>query len=327
MDAVELLNKHINYEKILEHYEFERIKEHGLMIRSCCKMHGGSEPSGFVLNNETGLWYCHTGDCGGGDIYTLVQRMEEISFPQAVRWIADFVNVDIADLQIIERKDSFMREMKAWVKTITSRKKGNVVPYFIDTPVKEVKKFRSFKEETLAHFGVGFVESIQLEKNSKEREYYTLYNRLVVPIMYKNVQVGVSLRKTKAKDFPKWSHQPRSIKTNELLYNYDASEGKKEIVIVEGALDVWAYHEIGVTAVATFGAHITEEQYKLLMRTGADLVFSFDGDEAGRKATEKATELFRYKANIGCVVFDEGEDPESLDRNQLKINYERRIRL
>lgn len=325
MDAVTLLEEHVDVVRLLEHYDFDKMRNEGVMIRSCCKLHGGNNPSAFVINSETGLWYCHTGTCGGGDIYTLVQVMEECSFSDAVKWVAEFFGVNIGDLQIIERKDKHLKEMRAWVKVMQSRKKSDMSPFALNVPVREVKKLRNFKEETLEHFKLGFVDEISLEKNSGG--FYKLTNRLVFPIIQNGIQVGVSLRKTKAPDFPKWSHQPKAIRTNELLYNYDATKGQSEIVIVEGALDVWAFHEIGVVAVATFGAHITDEQYKLLMRTGADLVFAYDGDEAGRNATEKATNLFKNKANISYIPFGEEEDPASIEREQLKLNYEKRKKL
>jgi len=325
MDALTLLQEHVDVVQLLEHYDFDKMRNEGVMIRSCCKLHGGNSPSAFVINSETGLWYCHTGTCGGGDIYTLVQAMEEISFPNAVQWVAGFFGVSINDLQITERQDNYLKEVKAWVKTMQSHRKSDLTPFILDVPVREVKKFRTFKEETLEHFSLGFVDEISLEKNSGG--FYKLKNRLVIPIIQNGVQVGASLRKTKAQDFPKWSHQPLSIKTNQLLYNYDAVHGQPRFVIVEGALDVWAFHEIGIPAVATFGAHVTEEQYKLLMRTGADLIFAYDSDEAGQNATQKVAELFRHKANIECVSFADGKDPESVEREQLKLNYERRVKL
>jgi DNA primase len=336
MDALELINEHIDVERLLEHYDFDKISPDGAYIRSACKIHGGNNPSSFVISRDTGLWYCHTSNCGGGDIYTLVQVMEGIDFPASARWVANFFGVDIDNMEIKHRKEKHIKEMKEWVKVMNSRKKKVTPAYSLDVPVREVRKFRTFKEETMEHFRLGFVESIELEKSSGGT--YTLKNRLVFPIIKDGEQVGVSLRKTKANDFPKWSHQPKSIETSNILYNYDAAIGQERVVITEGALDVWAYHEIGVVAVATFGAHVTDEQYKLLMRTGADLVFSFDGDEAGREATAKAITgykdktgkfiegMFKNKANCFIVPFEDGEDPESIPREQLKLKYESRER-
>ena len=325
MDAVELLQQHLDVVKVLGHYGFNKIRPDGEMIRSCCEIHNGDNPSGFVISQETGLWYCHTGACGGGDIFTLVQKMEECNFTTSVRRVAEILGIDIASMTITERKSTHIKELREWVKAMKSRKKEEKKEYIIEAELKDVAKFRNFKEETLQKFGLKFVEKIELAK--RDGSPYVLTNRLVFPIVQNGIQVGASLRKTRSKDVPKWSHQPAHIDTRDLLYNLDATESASKIVIVEGMPDVWAYDEIGIVAVCTFGAHITEEQYKMLMRTGKDLVLSFDGDEAGRVATERAIDLFRYKCTIEVVEMREGEDPDNIDREELVKRYEHKRRI
>ena len=151
-----------------------------------------------------------------------------------------------------------------------------------------------------------FAKQIELDKKNGDK--YVLFNRLVFPIIYSDVQIGASLRRTKSSDYPKWSHQPANIDTGKILYNYD--NAKHSSKIVEGITDVWAYHEIGVDAVATFGAHLTKDQYKLLLTTGADIILSYDGDDAGRLANQKAKDMLKNKANVKEVIFNQGNDPE-----------------
>lgn len=324
MDALTLLQQYLDIRAILTHYEFEKVREDGRFARSCCKLHGGDNSSSFVINVETGLWYCHT-SCGGGDVYTLVQKMEDIEFKQAVRWVAEFFHVDIANLQITERKASHVAEMKRWIEAMKSRKKKPLNEFTIDATIREVTKFRDFQESTLRHFSLGYVERVRLQK--RDGGEFALSNRLVFPIIQDGIQVGISFRRINSNDMPKWLHQPANIETKELLYNYDNVQGQREIVVVEGIPDVWAYHEIGVPAVATFGAHLTEQQYKLLMRTGADITLSYDGDEAGRIATQKATNMLRNKAAIKVVPFNTGEDPENISREELKKRYDNKKRI
>lgn len=326
MDALTALNEHIDMYKILEHYDFDKIHENGSMIRSCCKLHGGNNPSSFVVNTRNNLWYCHTGNCGGGDIYTLVQRMEECSFKEAVRFVAHFFSINIDDLEIQERKAIYVNEMKKWVKVMKQKTKTHSnEEYQVREETRKVTKFRNFRKETLEHFGLSHIAEIHLV--NRDGAPYVLRNRLVFPIIQKGIQVGVSLRRIKSSDVPKWSHQPVNMETKELLYNYDAVHNVPRLVICEGIVDVWAYYEIGVPAVATFGAHVTEEQYRLLMRTGAELVWSFDGDEAGRNATEKAIALFRKKADQYIVHFEDGQDPASISREELMKLYGEKERI
>lgn len=326
MDAVTLINENLDVVKLLEHYDFDGINPQGDMVRAKCKIHGGINASSFVISEETGLWYCHAGICGGGDAIKLVRKLDNVGFPEAVQKLADLFGLDIQNMEINERPDQSVAEIKKWMKTMSSwKERERMAEFTLGVPIKEVKKFRNFLPETLQHFQLGFVEKVRLERRSAGQ--YELTNRLVIPIVQDGVRVGVSFRKVKANDYPKWSHQPVHIKVGDLLYNYDATVGEMEVVICEGAFDVWAYHEIGVTAVATYGAHITDEQYRLLMKTGANLVFSYDGDDPGREATRKGIALFRNKANMSTVPFDEGEDPASVSREQLKLKYESRGRV
>lgn len=320
MDAVTLLNEHIDMVKLLEHYDFDHIHVEGNMVRSCCKLHGGNNPTAFVANLENHLWFCHTGSCGGGDAYTLVERMEGIGFQDAVRWLAQFFGVDIDNLQIVERQADYMTEMKRWFTLMRKRtKKRRYEAFTIPEPIHPVAKFRDFHLDTLKHFGLGYVDSIELERRDGGK--YRLNHRLLFPIVQDGIQIGVSIRRTKSSDVPKWSHQPAHIETKELLYNYDATKDGGTVVVVEGIPDVWAYYEIGVVAVATFGAHLTHEQYALLLKTGADIVLSYDGDEAGQLATVKAIEQLKNKTNLSLVSFQPGEDPENIGREELRKRY------
>lgn len=324
MDAVTALNERIDIEKLLEYYSFDVSNPDGNFVRSSCKIHGGDNPTSFVINLENGLWYCHTG-CGGGDAYTLVQKLENVSFTRAVERIAEIFDVDITSLEILERKTQSAKEIKKWMDLMRKQtRKKEIHEYRISEEIREVLKFRDFKEETLRHFGLGYVEQVELSK--KDGTPYTLRNRLVFPVRFNNLQVAISFRRVKNSDVPKWSHQPTHIDMGDYLYNFDAVQGKHIIVICEGIVDVWAYHEVGIDAVATFGSHVTSEQYKSLMKTGATLVWSFDGDEAGRNARDKAIALFKHKADQSCVEFAEDEDPASISREELLKRYENKRR-
>lgn len=324
MDALTLLKENINVVKLLEHYDFAQMSPDGLMMRACCKLHNGDNPSAFVINTETGLWYCHTGDCGGGDIFTLVQAMEDIDFIASVKFVADLFGIDITNLKIEERKEQYLEEMKAWIKVMKSRRSRGKKIYSLTELPRPVKSYRSYRQDTLDMFELGYLESVVLKKKGSD-ETYTLRKRLAFPLYQDGVRVGYSLRRTKADDIPKWSHQPSEIQTGKMLYNYDRVKyGLGDITVVEGILDVWAYYEIGVPAVAAFGAHLTDDQFAMLVRTGADITLSYDGDAKGRLATENALQRFRNIATVRVVHFEEGEDPDSIPREELRARYDQR---
>lgn len=328
MNALDKILESIDVVKLLEHYGFNTTHQEGDILRSKCIIHGGDNPTAFAINIDTGLWFCHTGECGGGDIVTLVEKMEDYtgtsSFPKAVRFLADFFDVDIADLEIVERKDRNKKELEKFLKLMKKRKKKDVEEYILPLAKPRVSKYRDFKEETIDYFGLGFLDSIELEKRNGDK--YTLHNRLYFPIQFNNIIVGMSLRRTKSNDVPKWSHQPVNLEVGNILYNYDNVIGKESVVVCEGILDVWAFHEVGIPAVCTFGANITDKQYRLLIKTGANIVLAYDGDSAGKKATQKALDIFNNKANISVIEFELGQDPANITREELVKLYENRKR-
>ncbi len=321
MDAVSLIDQHLNIEKLLNHYNFDHIRDEGNIMRAACKLHGGNNPSSFVMSKDRGLYYCHT-QCGAGNTYQLIQKIERCSFPEAVRIAAGLFDVDIDGMQIINKDIKYVSEMQSFIKTIKNMRKKELVPFHIEEEIREVTTFRNFSEETLRHFGLGFASSITLKK--RDGDEYTLHNRLVFPFIQQSVLIAVLLRRTMSNDIPKWSNQPIGLNLGNYLYNYDSVSGTP-VIVCEGVTDVWAWYEIGLTAVATLGAHLTNEQYKLLLKTGLDIVLSYDGDEAGRTATQRAIKILKNKANISIVPFDTNEDPASIEREELKRRYENRI--
>jgi DNA primase len=320
MDAIQLIKEHLDVERILKYYDFDGAKPSGNKIRSCCKIHDGNNPTGFVIDVDTGLWSCHTSDCGSGDIFHLVQRLEDIGFPVAVHKVADVLGLDIGNLEIVARTKQERKELRDFLDAIKRAQQKELQAYTPEGTAVNVKKFKEFQSSTIEHFGLTFFKTF-IGVNSKG-EPITLFDRLGFPIIQEGKQVGFSLRATRQGEIPKWIHQPTDLEVRGLLYNYDAVLGEPVVVVVEGITDVWAYHEIGIPAVAIYGSHISKEQVRLLLRLGCDLIFSFDGDIAGRSAMKKAYDTFKLTSNIRFVILPDGQDPESIPREELWKHYE-----
>lgn len=320
MDAIQLIRDNIDVEHILEHYGFEKMRPSGNKIRSCCKIHEGNNPTGFVIDMDTGLWSCHTGDCGNGDIFHLVQKLEKVGFPVAVHKVAEILGLDIGDMEIVARTKKEKKELREFLEAIKRTRQKKLDEFVPIGKQKKVKKFKEFQSSTIEHFGLTFFEEFQGVNTNGEP--FTIYDRLGFPIYQEGKLVGYSLRATRTGEAVKWIHQPTDLQVRELLYNYDAVLGEPSVVVVEGITDVWAYHEIGIKAVATYGAHITKEQERMLLRLGADLVFSFDADIAGINASKKAYDTFRLTSNIKFVHLPKDKDPENLSREELLKYYE-----
>ncbi|HSQ90184.1 toprim domain-containing protein [Romboutsia sp.] len=330
-NAVDVIKDNLDVRVILEHYKVDEMIETGRFIRCACPIHKGNNKTAFSIDIETSLWRCFTNDeCGGGDIFTLIEKIEGVGFVDAVKKLAKILCIDMDNMIIAQRKSSYQKELEEWMKFIQKRKKKasktDVVEFIIEEEVLPLKKYRHFTQETLEHFGAGYVKQMKYITSSGEER--TTYDRIVCPIYQDNIQVGVSLRKTKAKEIVKWLHLPSGLGVGNIIYNLDACKDYDEIVVVEGIFDVWSYYQAGVkNVVCVFGSKITEEQYRILFRTGKDIVLSFDGDDAGVKATKQATELFKNKATLYMVKFDEGLDPGSLESNDLINLYNKKEKI
>lgn len=322
MDALQLIKDNLDVELVLGHYDFDQTRPSGNYYRACCKLHEGNNPTGFVISIDTGLWSCHTGDCGSGDIFHLVQRLEDVSFPVAVHKVADVLGLDIANLEIVARTQQEKKELRRFLEAMKSVQRQEIDAYEPIGEIKTVKKFKEFDLSTIERFGLTYFTTFH--GSTSKGEPMTLHDRLGFPMIFGSKQIGISLRATKKGEPNKWIHQPPNMITGNILYNYDSVIGESEVVVVEGITDVWAYYEIGLPAVATYGAHLTKEQVRLLLQLGADLVFSFDNDEAGRIAMQKAYDTFRYTSNIKFVHLPLGCDPENIPREDLTTYYEQK---
>lgn len=327
MDAVSVIKNNLDVEKVLRHYKVD-FKYYGDYIRCACPIHNGDNPTAFVINEDF-LWSCHTGGCGAGDVFTFVEEMEDLDFPKAVKKVAEILEIDIENLIIAERKNDYLKEVEKFLKYIKSKKKRQdkeVKEYKVRAELSQVRSFRNYKESTLIHFDLKYANEIELDK--KDGGVFNLYERLVIPIIVDETKIGVSIRKIRAKDNPKWFHAPPSIETGNILYNIDSCKDYNEIIVCEGIFDVWSWYEAGFeNAVCTFGAHLSEEQYRMLLRTGKDIIWSYDGDSAGLEATKKAIDMMRYKVNQWVIRLPDGADPGNCTSEMLNELYDKKEKI
>lgn len=325
MNAVEYINSNINAKKVLEHYNFRNIVETDDSIRSCCEIHKGNNPTAFVWNKQNNLWYCYTGDCGGGDVFTLIEKLEEVGFTKAVAIAASILQLDITGLKVEKQTDIVINNTKQWIEFMKKHKQSILsdVPYELPNTryVNDLSIFNRFDISILDYYDAKMCKVYPTEDGF-------LYNKLVVPIQFMNILRGVALRDTTDKYQPKWMFQPKSLPIRCLLYNYDVAmqcvqdSKASEIILVEGVFDVWAYHRIGIdNVVGIFGSSLKTEQKALLLKTGLDIVTSFDNDDAGNKCTKDVLQYFKQKATVKQVQFPIGKDPGDCIPDELKEYY------
>jgi len=317
MDALQFLKNNIQPIDLLNHYNAKHIEETTNHIRCACPIHNGDNPSAFLFNKRNKLWFCHSGDCGGGDIVSFVMKMEGLPFKQAIQRLAAIFNLDISNMDIIPPIDLHIKETERWIKAMRSvHVKNELCEYDLSKLGKlyKLNGYKHFTKETLEHFNVMFCKYAEIKENDTT---IILNNRIIVPIYHNNIIVGASGRAT-IDEKAKWVHIPYGIQTSQLLYNLDSVIGEKTVIIVEGCTDVWNLYQNGYTnAVATFGAHLTKDQQQLLLKHFYNIILLRDNDKAGNIATQK--EIFKLWAtnNLYVGTLPESKDPGEATQEEL----------
>jgi DNA primase len=320
-NAVEYIKEHIEPLEILNHYNFKSVREYEHEYRACCAIHHGNNPNAFVWNKSNNLWFCYTGeDCGGGDVFTLIQKIENTSFIQAIHKAAAILHLDIDGMEINLAEDRIKHEQKMWLQ----RQKNKGVTHIEEFALPQIElletySFDRFDSETINFYEANFCSRIQIGES-------IFTNKLMIPIYQDKKLISVGLREL-GNNIPKWLYQPRGVKLSNTFYNIDRvneliEDGTDEIILVEGIFDVWAYHRIGIDNVlAIFGSNISEKQYKELMKFNVKITFSFDNDEAGNKCKDKSIKLFENKNEIAVITLPKEKDPADCTSSELLDCY------
>src|SRR5690606_18904028 len=188
---------------------------------------------------------------------------------------------------------------------------------------------RGFRKETLVVTGLGI-------PGRQEQPYDRFRDRIMFPIRDRRGRVIAFGGRILDKGEPKYLNSPETPlfhKGRELYGLWEAKQALRELprlLVVEGYMDVVALAQAGIRyAVATLGTATTPEHLDRIFRSTREVVFSFDGDKAGRRAAWRALEsalgAVRDGRQLRFLFLPEGEDPDSLVRKEGKAALEARI--
>ena len=341
-----------------------RLKKSGSRYMALCPFHDESTPS-FSLSPEKNLFYCF-GCQKGGSIFTLVQEMEGVTFPEAVRQLASRFGVDLPQDGGDEgsRREPLYHALRFaarfYYHQLTTTEEGKRALHYL-------QEERGLQGETVKRFGLGYApgrwdallqaaESEQISTEVLEQAglavarkggdgYYDRYRgRVMFPIFSRVGRVlGLAGRVFEdaegpavGGDFdpPKYINSPETevYHKKEVLYGLhqgkNALRKREEALLVEGYTDVIALHQAGLeNAVATCGTALTTEQAKLLSRYAERVVLLYDADEAGTRATLRGMDRV-LEAGLGAyaVRLPEGLDPDDYVRTEGGDAFRRLLR-
>ncbi|MEO8222233.1 MAG: DNA primase [Specibacter sp.] len=315
--------------------------------KGLCPFHDERSPS-FHVRPQMGYFHCF-GCQESGDVISFIQKMDHISFSEAVEKLAGRIGYELRyeDGGTGPRREDVGRRQRL----LDAHKiAGEFFREQLLTPAAATGRAflseRGFDREAAERFGVGFApqgwdallkhlsakgftqEELKLTGMFSEGNrgiYDRFRGRLIWPIRdIAGDTVGFGARKLFDDDQgPKYLNTPETTlyKKSQVLYGIDLAKksiaAKRQLVVVEGYTDVMACHLAGVdTAVATCGTAFGADHIKVARRllsddgTGGEVVFTFDGDAAGQKAALKAfDEDQRFIAQTFVAVEPSGADP------------------
>ncbi|MEH0111318.1 DNA primase [Tersicoccus sp. MR15.9] len=317
--------------------------------KGLCPFHDERSPS-FTVRPQIGRYHCF--GCGEkGDVFAFVQAMDHVTFTEAVEKLAHRLNYELQYEQGSgpRREDVGKRQRLVDAHKVASEYFVAQLPTPGAAIAREFLTGKGFTAEDAAHFGVGYAPQgwDHLLKHLRGKGFTDdelgqtgmfsagnrgLYDRfrgrLIWPIRtIAGETIGFGARRLHDDDQgPKYLNTPETTlyKKSQVLYGLDLAKKdvarSRQLVVVEGYTDVMACHLAGIrTAVATCGTAFGGEHITLVRRllsddgTGGEVIFTFDGDEAGQKAALKAfDEDQRFVAQTYVAVEPTGKDPNDL---------------
>lgn len=316
-------------------------------FKGLCPFHDERSPS-FHVRPQVGTYHCF--GCGeSGDVISFLQKMDHTSFTETVEKLAHRINYTLRyeDGGTGPRREDVGRRQRL---LDAHKVAAEFFREQLLTPAaaagRQFLAGRGFDQDASEHFGVGFApqgwdgllkhlsgrgfgqDELRLTGMFSEGSrgiYDRFRGRLVWPIRdIAGDTIGFGARKLFDDDQgPKYLNTPETTlyKKSQVLYGIDLAKRDiargRQLVVVEGYTDVMACHLSGITtAVATCGTAFGTDHIKIARRllsddgTGGEVVFTFDGDEAGQKAALRAFEEDqRFIAQTFVAVEPTGADP------------------
>ena len=327
--------------------EFVSLKKVGANYRGLCPFHDDHTPSFYVSPSRR---TCHCFVCGeGGDSVGFIMKHEQLSYPDALRWLANRYHIEIQEQQLTDeqRKEQSEREALFIVNEWAASYFKDILENDIDGRAIGMQYFRQrgIRDDIMQRFRLGFcltdrqaMAKAALAKGYKE-EYliktglcYRKDNgeladrfagRAIFPwigVSGKVVAFGGRVLDMRTKGVnQKYVNSPDSDiyhKDHEL---YGIFQAKKAIAredcvyMVEGYTDVISMHQCGIeNVVANSGTALSEHQIHILHRFTTNIVLLYDGDAAGIKAALRGTDmLLKEGMNVKVLLLPDGDDPDS----------------
>jgi len=324
--------------------QYTTLRRRGKKHVGLCPFHSEKTPS-FTVDEDKQLFHCF-GCNTGGDLFTLVMEKENLSFPEALRFLAEKYNITLPEkrkfspqlLKLEEKLYKISEDSLAFFrKNLYNTKEGE--------KAQEYLQKRGVSEESIQNLKIGYAlnswdallnffqrksvspsllekAGLVLRRTKKEGHYDRFRGRIIFPIFTATGKVVAFGGRTIIDQDPKYLNSPDTpiYTKGKLLYGWnltkDAIREQREIILVEGYTDFLALLQAGIpNAAASLGTSLTSEQVMQASRFESRVIVSYDADTAGIKAALRAISLcFEQGVEIRVLTLPKDYDPDSYIR-------------
>jgi DNA primase len=352
-DKIDEIKRRINIVDLVS--GFVSLKQAGKSYIGLCPFHKEKTPS-FTVSPDKQIFYCF--GCGeGGNALAFVMKINGLTFPEAIRYLAKKTGVVLPDrpLSRQEKEQLTLKERMLRLHTLVSDY------YLARLKGKEGQKAQTYLQnrnigaEAVNTFQLGYAlegwrflrdyleqkkvplplaeQSGLLVKNERGEYYDRFRGRLIFPIEDQAGQIIAFGGRILGEGEPKYLNSPESALFSKGKNLYGLSRTKEDIrksgyaILVEGYFDLLSLWNAGVrNVVATLGTALTRDHVDLLRRYTKDVAVVFDGDEAGKKALARGLGLFiDGNLHTRAVMLPEASDPDDYVRNFGKKRFQELI--
>ena len=329
--------------------ELVTLRKAGVNYKGLCPFHDDTTPS-FMVSPSKQICKCFA--CGeGGTAINFLMKHEQITYPEALRWLAKKYNIEVEEKELTEeeKKEQSARESMFIVNEWAMKYFQNILKNDPDGIAigKQYFRSRGIRDDIIEKFNLGYslqkrdalalaaqkagYQSEFLEKTGLcikgEKGLHDRYaGRVIFPwfnVSGRVVAFGGRLLDARTKGVQqKYVNSPNSeiyVKENELYGLYQAKKAiakEDRVYMVEGYTDVIAMHQCGLeNVVANSGTALSARQIKLLRRFTQNITLLYDGDEAGIHAAMRGTDMLLAEGmNLQVLLLPDGDDPDSFSR-------------
>ena len=340
--------------------EFVTLRKAGVNYKGLCPFHDDTTPSFMVSPSKQ---ICHCFACGeGGNAVNFLMKHEQITYPEALRWLAKKYNIEIQEKELTEeeKKEQSDRESMFVVNDWAMKYFQDILKNDPDGVAigKQYFRSRGIRDDIIEKFCLGYAPQqrdalaqaaqkagyqaeylvktgLCIDKDSKLHDRY--YGRVIFPwlnVSGKVVAFGGRLLDSRTKGVQqKYVNSPDSEIYHKERELYGLFQAKKAIAkedrvyMVEGYTDVIAMHQCGIeNVVANSGTALSVYQIKLLRRFTQNITLLYDGDEAGIHAAMRGMDMLLAEGmNVKVLLLPDGDDPDSFARKHTAQDFKQYI--